>query len=319
MVDPRTSQLEEILRFRVRKFLRGQKWGQELQSTLNYLEAHGCSAYIVGGVLRDLMTHGDSAKPRDIDIVFDGTPPDKVEYLLWNHSRRKNRFGGLHLKVRDCDFDMWSLRDTWAFRNRKVSQVGISQLPQTTFLNIDAIVLKLEKNGEDRIYSHGFFEALSNRTLEINLEENPFPETCLVRSLLLASKLQFDVGPRLARYIALHSRKMSLQELERVQKAHYGSVEFDVADFQGCFKRIRRELSKSKDSPISLPQRQFKLGEKPHARQEVGGFESWFSKCGEMLFVQSHPIRKLQRLLQRKERSFLFTYNDQPQWLRKAP
>ena len=87
-----------------------------------------------------------------MDIVFDGVSADKVEFLFWNHKKRKNRFGGMSLNFGGFPFDVWSLDDTWAFRNRKIDRINFSTLPQTTFLNIDAIAFKFGGISEDEIF-----------------------------------------------------------------------------------------------------------------------------------------------------------------------
>src|SRR5581483_4733733 len=139
MANSTIHECEEMLRFRVRRYLNEQPWGVELKNTLRKLELEGCSAYMVGGFLRDLMLDGPSANPRDIDIVFDRISPDQVEFLFWNQPKRKNRFGGMRINFGDCPLDIWSLEDTWAFRNKKVHQINFSTFPETTFLNVDAI------------------------------------------------------------------------------------------------------------------------------------------------------------------------------------
>lgn len=51
-----------------------------------------------------------------------------------------------------------------------------------------------------RVYERGFFRAIHERTVDVNLEDNPSPVLCLVRSLDLAARLHFAIGPRLARF-----------------------------------------------------------------------------------------------------------------------
>ena len=285
MVDSKEiKRQEEILSFRVRQYLKEQRAGIELRNALQKFEVEGCSAFVVGGFLRDLMLCGASANPRDIDIVFDGTSADKVEYLFWNHKERKNRFGGMRLKLGGCPFDVWSLGDTWAFRNEKVRHIEFASFPRTTFLNIDAIAFKWGNTSDDEIFSNGFFESILTRTLEINLEENPFPETCVVRSLMMASMLDFGIGPKLAAYILRQSKTASLKELQRIQKVHYGFVTLDGEDLRSCFSAIATQLSRSKNSAVFLPGQQLKLEEeKPKKKtpnKETSG--TWFSKLPKL-------------------------------------
>ena len=277
----------------------------------------GCSAYVVGGFLRDLMLHGLSASPRDIDIVFEGASPDKIEYLFWNNKERKNRFGGMRLKLGNCPFDVWSLGDTWAFRHEKIDRVEVSVFPRTTFLNLDAIAYRWRENSEDEIYSNGFFEGILTRTLEINLEENPFPETCVVRSLMLASMLNFAIGPKLAAYISLYSKKVSLKELQRVQSAHYGFVELDGDDLRACLKAINGQLRRSKESAVRLPERQLKLDRPNSKRKRENKLRAWISRIAEIAFVHTRPARRLQSHLSATQYPTINILNIQQQWLKK--
>lgn len=310
---------EEILSFRVRQYLKGQGAGIELRNALRKFEVEGCSAFMVGGFLRDLMLSGASANPRDIDIVFDGTSADKVEFLFWNHKERKNRFGGMRLKMGDYPFDIWSLGDTWAFRNEKVHQIEFASFPKTTFLNIDAIAFKWGNASEDKIFSNGFFESILTRTLEINLEENPFPETCVVRSLMMASMLNFGIGPKLATYILRHSKTASSKELQRIQNVHYGYVALDGEDLRSCFNAIETQLSHSKTATVFLPGRQLKLEEEKPRKKESNKktFGMWFSKFVETAFVHMRPVRRLKNRLGNSRRPTINVLNVQPHWLEK--
>jgi hypothetical protein len=321
MVDSKEIQRQEgILSFRVRQYLKEQRSGIELRNALRTFEVEGCSAFVVGGFLRDLMLCGASANPRDIDIVFDGTSADKVEYFFWNHKERKNRFGGIRLRLGDCPFDVWSLGDTWAFRNEKVHHVEFASFPKTTFLNIDAIAFKWGNTSEDKIFSNGFFESILTRTLEINMEENPFPETCVVRSLMMASMLNFGIGPKLATYILRHSKTTSLKELQRIQKVHYGFVALDGEDLRSCFKAIDAQLSRSKNSAVFLPGQQLKFEEEKSKHKEASKktFGTWFSKIAETVFVNMRPVRRLQNRFGKSGRPTINVLNVQPQWLKKA-
>ena len=320
MAETSIQQRKEILRFRVRQCLNEQKWGIDLRNALQKFEVEGCSAYIVGGFLRDLLLNGTSAKPRDVDVVFDGVSADKAEFFFWNHKERKNRFGGLRLRLGDCPLDMWSLEDTWAFRNKKVHQVEFSTFPKTTFLNVDAVAYRWRKDSEDEIFDNGFFEGILKRTLEINLEENPFPETCVVRSLLMASALNYGIGPKLAAYISRFSKTASLKELQRIQNVHYGFVALDGEDLRSCFNAIDSQMSQSKKGVVFLPGQQLKLGE-PKPEKNKGNknkIGAWISRIAESVYVHTRPIRRFQNHFRKSGRPLVNILNVEPRWLRKV-
>ena len=83
---------------------------------------------------------------------------------------------------------MWPIQDTWAFKERKVAGTGFSDYPKTTFLNIEAVAIQLfsKRRQKREIYSKGFFEAIAERTIELNFEENPTPTECIIRALRIA-------------------------------------------------------------------------------------------------------------------------------------
>lgn len=247
---------EAELRKRVGWFLTRQvKQRQPMRDVLSELRASPVQIYLFGGLLRDLTVYGMKAKPRDIDIVVEQLSTQELYPYLLRHVKRETRFGGLHLDNQGWLFDVWPLHETWAFRNQVIHNTDVSELPKTTFLNVEAVVIQLSSyRGKGRcIYSSGFFEGISNKVVEINLEENPFPALCVVRSLITAARLQFQIGPRLARYIAHHMRKISMEELIDVQRHHYGTVKCRQNQLFLWHKAIEAQLRASKTSSVHLP------------------------------------------------------------------
>jgi hypothetical protein len=89
--------------------------------------------------------------------------------------------------------------------------------------------------------------------VEINLEDNPFPSLCVVRSLLTAQRLRFSLGPRLVRYILHYGKLIPLEELEAVQMPHYGKVRLDRHKLHSFLTLMREQASTMKIRPVSLP------------------------------------------------------------------
>ena len=152
------------------------------------------------------MVHGAGTEPRDVDVVVDGASIEDLTKLFQDVVVRRTRFGGLHLNVRGWMVDVWPLSDTWALRELGVGSRDFQALTRTTFLNVEAVVIDLTNHRRmgRQIYSSGFFEAIRGRALDINLEENPFPELCAIRALVTASKLRYGLSKRLASYVAHH-------------------------------------------------------------------------------------------------------------------
>lgn len=92
------------------------------------------------------------------------------------------------------------------------------------------------------MYTHTFFEAIDQRCIDINLESNPFPELCVVRSLITAVRLDYRISRRLAKYIYTHARGASAEGLEAVQISHYGTVKCRGADLLRWASDVGRQL-----------------------------------------------------------------------------
>jgi len=214
-----------------------------LLSALKRIKQKRITAYIFGGALRDLMVKGWSAEPRDIDIVVD-SPLSTIESMFADYLVRRTRFGGLHLNVRGWAVDVWPLSETWALRESLVDHKDFQALCKTTFLNVEAVAAEITTSRRlgTRVYSHGFFEGIQSRTLDINLEENPFPELCTVRALITASSLQFALSRRLAEYLLYYLRRTSFEELMSIQLSHYGFVRCNLETLIEWQNRIETQM-----------------------------------------------------------------------------
>ena len=255
MFDPKIQHKTLLLRERVDKLLCSPppSW-YVFTEMMSNLESHGWSLTLFGGLLRDLMLTDTDQKPRDVDVVVGNATPASLFAVLSSHTRRKTRFGGLHLKVEDWHFDVWPLCETWAFRHALVTDCSPANLPKTTFLNIEAIATTMPSTKrKTEVFSHGFFESLLNRQVEINLEDNPFPALCVARSLIMASKLGFEIGPRLARYIAYYSNSLGLEEIHAAHLSHYGRDVCSLQQMDVWLKVINEAHKASNTDAVHLP------------------------------------------------------------------
>src|SRR5712692_641684 len=189
-----------VLRERVSRFLNnGANWKAPLRQVVSTIQNREWKAVLFGGVLRDLSLFGPAERPRDVDIVVDGVSQLELEKTFEEWIVRRNRFGGLHLRVDKWMIDIWNVAATWGIVELELIP-SFNELPKTTFLNVEAIAAELTtvRGQERRLYSHGFFEAIAARVVDINLESNPFPALCVIRSLLTAARLNFEISHRLA-------------------------------------------------------------------------------------------------------------------------
>jgi hypothetical protein len=160
--------------------------------------------------------------------VVDGASVADLAKVFHDVVVRKTRFGGLHLNVSGWLIDVWPLPETWALKELSIVGKDFESLTRTTFLNVEAVTIDLAvRRGVRRVYSSGFFEAVKSRTLDINLEENPFPELAAVRALITASKLRYNLSKRLARYVVYYTHRTPLEQLVDIQFNHYGLVKCD--------------------------------------------------------------------------------------------
>ncbi|WP_152622197.1 hypothetical protein [Archangium violaceum] len=213
------------------------------------------TVFVFGGTLRDLLALSPTTVPRDLDLVVAGTTTEALQSAFGQKVVRVNRFGGLHLLIQKLPVDIWTLDSTWAFRERLVHGCDFAALPRTTFLNVEAITAEFQAQpGRPRtVYSQGFFRGIQERQVEINLEDNPFPALCVIRALLTAKRLHFSLGPRLVRFILHHAGRIPFEELEAVQRSHYGRVRLDRHELHLLSNLIREQAGSMKVHPIALP------------------------------------------------------------------
>jgi hypothetical protein len=245
---------ELILQDHVSQFLSSKaRLKAPLISFLRRFKERRLPAVIFGGTLRDLMVHGPRTEPRDVDIVVDGASIQDLAKLFEDVVVRRTRFGGLHLNVKGWMVDVWPLSDTWALRELRIGSRDFQALTRTTFLNVEAVVIDLtnrRRNGR-QIYSSGFFEAIRTRILDINLEENPFPDLSAIRTLVTASTLRYGISKRLARYVVRRLSSTPLEYLVEVQLNHYGRARLDTDTIHAWLRVIRGQVNTQ--SVIRLP------------------------------------------------------------------
>ncbi len=229
--------------------------GGDADQLLRRIERAGLAAFIFGGTVRDLLASGGSATPRDIDIVVRYAEMADLERALKPYVVRRTRFGGLHLRAGGWMFDVWPVQDTWAFQSGHVKQSCFTHLPKTTFLDVEAVAVELNPaNGtRRRVYAQGFFQAMRQKTIDINLEENPYPSLCVVRSLLTAARLRFAMSRRLGQYAVTVGREVGISKLMEAQQSHYGHIRCSSRDLDHWLRATERQLHDEHVHAIRLP------------------------------------------------------------------
>jgi len=177
-------------------------------------------------------------RPRDVDIVVDCSP-EELNAALASFPFHRTRFGGLRIAFGKWSFDIWPLRNTWAFAVGHM-HATFENLPKTTFFNIEAVAIQFNTKPRKRrpLYSFGFAEAISKRVLDINFEPNPFPQLCVIRGLLTATRHGLLLSPRLARYMLEQGNRAEIAEIMQAQFGHYGIVRLRAQDIVSWLDHI---------------------------------------------------------------------------------
>lgn len=250
------QQGELRLRNRLSKFVRGDaRWKQPLQQALARLLQNDWSAVLFGGVLRDLAVSERVEVPRDADVVVYGPSRQDLENVFGDLVTHKNRFGGLRLRTQGWLIDIWRLQDTWAVKTGLVPAQGIEDLVRTTFFNIEAIAADIHtvKGRPRHVYSSRFFDAITEQTLDVNLEENPYPGLCVVRTILMAIRLDFLLSRRLASYVVKQASKISMTRLIEAQESHYGKIRIDESRIEMVVQSLSDQLARNSVERLRVP------------------------------------------------------------------
>lgn len=235
----------------------------EFDNSLQQLDA---PTFLFGGFPRLIARGGDPKTARDIDIVVH-TDRLMLQASVKRWAARSTRFGGMHLRIGDQRVDVWTLQDTWAFRQKKVAfSCTPDNLIRTVFLSIDALAIDVWRGA---VFSDGYRESARRMQLDIVLRDNPYPALCVLRSLVFAQEYCMRPSRQLRRYIQAYLRReTAFDELIQTQVAHYGCerVPADVLkswllSFRGKGAQLRlfdtaalprarpRSVSKNPDDP----------------------------------------------------------------------
>ncbi len=219
----------------------------------------GWRTYLVGGFLRDVIVRPHSRWPRDFDVIVEGCSWDELREVFIDIVSGHNRFGGLTLRrqtevpslynapAHDMDFDVWRLEDTWAVRHFELPHT-IESFVRTPFLNIDSVAISIGP-GDDylAVFEHGFFDALKKKYVEVNQTSNPYPVLCAVRGLIMASTLNFFVGPKLAAFVYELATNVALEEFVATQIGHYGHIRSSREQLARWIEDVQSQLDAGRE------------------------------------------------------------------------
>ena len=254
MASLEIPKLKQNLRKRLGHFVNtdSKRLNPHLHGVLDEIRKSEYPAFLCGGAVRDMLLHNNL--PRDLDIILGYVSNDQLETLFSPFVKGRTGLGGLKLQIKDWSVDMWPIQNTWAFKEGKYSGSGFSDYPKVTFLNIDAIAVQLFTSRKKKriIYSKGFFEAISTKTIELNFEDNPNPTKCIARALHMANNYKYALGPKLSLYIMSHLKQMEIEELVRIYQRRYMSAYVTIEVLSNCMKSIQTQLNTSTKTPVNI-------------------------------------------------------------------
>jgi hypothetical protein len=203
------------------------------------IRSKGWNAAVFGGAIRDIVVPDKMVRPRDVDVVVDVPDEDSLFDTFKQYVKRRTRFGGLHIIYGGWPIDIWPLHRTWSFQHSSLSPT-FENLPKTTFLNVEAIAVEVWPSDlkHRRVFEEKFFDSISQRVLEINNEVNPFPELSVVRALVMASRIDFAIGPNLCRYIQTYGSNLSVSDIDEIQVGHYQHLQASSAELRNKIAKI---------------------------------------------------------------------------------
>ncbi len=178
---------------------------------------------MIGGILREYRDRGVIQDLRDIDIIIDVKNIDCWEEILKKYCPKRNSFGGYKLICSELIVDIWLLEETWAYREKYIvcgPEEYVQNLPETVFLNIDAIIYDLKR---DIWYDEKYQEAMNCKIIDVVLEKNPQILLNIVRAMVLKKKYEMSFSERFTEIIRNQMEKNPnfVEELLEIQKARY--------------------------------------------------------------------------------------------------
>ncbi|MFW5794887.1 MAG: hypothetical protein ACOCV1_05345 [Bacillota bacterium] len=201
------------------KYLNEIRDNSDINNLFNILESQK-NVYLVGGAIRDIAVR--QVLPRDIDNIVE--KEEELDKALNDFKYTKNRFGGFKLEIGNLYFDIWTMKDHWAFK-KGIFECNYDNLSKTTFLNIDSLILDL-KNQKFQVEI--FNRAIEEKLLDITLPneyitENPTPEVNILRLLIFKKEWGLEFSDLVNEYIFswLDNSINHISKLIEAQKKHY--------------------------------------------------------------------------------------------------
>lgn len=198
-------------------------------------------SWIFGGMLRDISLFGAHGFTSDIDIVVNSSRETLVETIsnLATIDFHYNKFGGIRFSYQNIDFDIWSLTDTWAFKENLIPCENATSLLKTTLMSWDAILYDL--HAEKLICSENYLHDLTHRHLELVLDHNPNPTGSVSRVLrTIFTKQVKSLGPQLCNFLKKELSETNFDVLQDYELRNYRGSSFSCTQVYQLFVTLQK-------------------------------------------------------------------------------
>lgn len=205
------------------------------------LDRRDLKGYVFGGLIRDLVT--GRGNPRDVDVVVTGDMEGYcrlIENLRQNHEVVKqegwrddvdpDRSGSEENTTVLVD---GTLLDIWHIGTQRGMPRVIERVPSTTFLYLESIVALVDADpAKVEVHDDGFLDAIRDGVVEVRKcwENDVVARKYVAKSLALAKKLNFRLGPDCKLWLERQLKQVTVQEFVEAQRQRYGGVVVDLGD-----------------------------------------------------------------------------------------
>lgn len=199
---------------------------------------------VFSGVIRNFVIN-PSTDIRDLDLVLNDNEED-VEIFLKIFNYRKNSYGGYKLFIGELSVDIWYLKDTWAFKNNKVERLLFDSynLPLTAFFNFSSVVYNF--NNKSFISSKNFLSFIKKREIDLVLEENPYPELCIVNTIYYKERFKLKVSTNLKKYYVKNFPFLEEEKFNLIQEKHFEEVKYSYSLLKEYYLNYKQKVEKVK-------------------------------------------------------------------------
>lgn len=155
----------------------------------------GIKVGVFGGAVRDWYL---GKTPKDIDIVVEA-PDQMLEDLLGSFGAQKNGFHGNVITINGVMFDLWALKDTYAFRSGQFS-ASWSNLAISVPFNTDSVIVMLDGT----VVTHSFWDAMNDRKIRFLNRTVRDKKKIAARAVMQAEKYDFEISSELKKFCSEH-------------------------------------------------------------------------------------------------------------------